>query len=558
MTCRRGKQLLIALMLVSALLRLWGLQKGDPVNDEGINAFRAVGMMDFDEAPQQTTPLEWFDPARPFWTRMSFHDHPPLVFLTQHVFMRVLGEQVWVFRLPSAFLGVVSVWLLYLLGKRLYGAGAGLMAAILFGITLNSVYISRVGLQESFVIFFILLTLYFFIRALEHSRWFLLVGVALGLGLLAKYTAAIIVPALLLYALLFRRDIFQSRQFWFGMGVAFALFLPVIVYNIQMYRAVGHFDFQFSFIFGQASEEWPSSPGKEIGTMGERLRVFVPRLIATHSWVFLFLFAASVAGFFAALARNARAILRRYALLLCAGGFVVSLLLVIGPSFRFLTMLTPFFALAVGVFSAGALSEGRGKKLGVVLFGGVLLFEFFYTINNQWLATPIGPEPWLSSRVRQERADLGFNKLGAYFAREFAERVPALTFNMRYQFLEQLRQRALDRGIAQHAEPYPALVVFDGEFNRAERIARIWTLDRLLIYHAWPVIDSGSYAAAIAQHGADYYRQIGFRQFYIVIKTGEQLSPALQPFLANTARIEHISAANGPGFTVYRALPDGV
>ena len=550
MTPRQEKQLLIALLLVSTLLRLWALGAGDPVNDEALIAFRAVGMLDFDEAPTQPTPLEWFDPARPFWTRLSFHDHPPLVFLTQYVFMQVFGEHVWAFRLPSALLGIASVYVLYLVGRRLYGKRAGLAAAAVLGFTLNSVYISRVGMQEAYVIFFALLALYAFLRALERRRWFLWVGVALGLGLLAKYTAAFIVPALLLYALLFRRDVFRMRQFWIGAGFALLLFLPVIFYNVQMYRAVGHFDFQLSFIFGQQPKEWLSAPGKEIGTLGERLRVFLPRLASTNSWLFLAIVGASAVSLLAAIMRRTF-VFRRHALLLFALGFLVLLLLTIGPSFRFLAMLTPFFALAAGVCVSKAL-EGRCKITRAAAFGGLLLFEMFYAANNQWRALPVGPEPWLSSRVREESADLGFNRLGAYFQHEFSGRAPALTFNVRYQFLETLRQRAIDEGISQRAELYPALVVFDGEFSRAERIARLWTLDRLLIYHAWPVIDSGSYAAAISQHGADYYRRLGFKNFYIISKGDVLPAQIIQPLLQEAELVRIPDGMGETAFRVYR------
>ena len=68
------------------------------MSDESSLAFRAVGMMDFDESPVQTTPLEWFDPStssgqvQPWWLRLSFHDQPPLLFLIQNGFMKVFGE----------------------------------------------------------------------------------------------------------------------------------------------------------------------------------------------------------------------------------------------------------------------------------------------------------------------------------------------------------------------------------------------------------------------------------------------------------------------------------
>ncbi|MBI2406457.1 MAG: glycosyltransferase family 39 protein, partial [Candidatus Harrisonbacteria bacterium] len=155
---------LIAIFIVAAALRLYNLSSGDPVNDEVFYAFRGLGMMDFDEAEHQTTPLEWHDPgtgssaaaAYPpsldvqcaasrntlgkildlltrrcawdgarigtgqvpqgppngrWWMLFSFHDHPPLVFAVQHVFMRVFGENIFAFRLPSALLGLASVYL---------------------------------------------------------------------------------------------------------------------------------------------------------------------------------------------------------------------------------------------------------------------------------------------------------------------------------------------------------------------------------------------------------------------------------------------------------------
>ncbi len=100
------KKLLIAVIIIAALLRITSLWQGDLTgSDEIFYGFRAIGMMDYDNAPKQSTPLEWFDPINqknhllnyppadqpgaaitgtPWWTKLSFHDHPPLVFLVQH------------------------------------------------------------------------------------------------------------------------------------------------------------------------------------------------------------------------------------------------------------------------------------------------------------------------------------------------------------------------------------------------------------------------------------------------------------------------------------------
>ena len=121
------KKILWGILLLATVLRLWGLERGDPINDEVLMSFRAIGLVDFDEAEFQTTPIEWFDPLAklspkipteyqietgiPWWVRISSHDQPPLVYLTQHFFMKVFGEHPWAFRLPSALLGVASVYL---------------------------------------------------------------------------------------------------------------------------------------------------------------------------------------------------------------------------------------------------------------------------------------------------------------------------------------------------------------------------------------------------------------------------------------------------------------
>src|SRR3990167_9145720 len=121
------KKILFTILIIASVLRFWGLDNGDALSDEVLYAFRAIGMLDFDEAAEQTTPLEWWDTKAsggkyeiPWWTRLSFHDHPPLVFLIQHFFMRIFGEHAWALRLPSALFGIASVLLLYLIGKELY------------------------------------------------------------------------------------------------------------------------------------------------------------------------------------------------------------------------------------------------------------------------------------------------------------------------------------------------------------------------------------------------------------------------------------------------------
>ena len=541
------KHILILILILAAVLRLYGLNRGDTVNDEIFMSFRGIGMLDFDEAETQTTPWEWFDKLTinglsddqrltdgktiPWWINLSFHDHPLAVPLTQHIFMNFLGESQMAFRLPSALLGIASVYLLYLIGMALYSETAGLFSAGLFAVTLNNIYITRTGMQEPYVIFFILLASYLFLRARQNARYFIWLGAALGLGLSAKYTSAILIPIFIFYLLVYNRNAFRQKQFWLGAAIALFLFSPSIIYNLNLYREFGHFDFQISNILGNAPEEWQNSVGKEVGTPAERIKQFIPRLIATNSWLFLSLAAISYLIFLFAIIRKPSETLKKHAFLLIATLGIAALIIgFIGPSYRFLTILTPFMALSAslsldGFFHSNVVKNVEMKKWASGALIAFFIFEIFYSYNNQIAYYPIGASPaeprknspWLTSLVRLENYNWGYNALGNWLETELKGKIPAITFDLQYQFLEKFRDSALKSGLARGYETYSALIVYDGNFDRA---GRLWALDRLHIYHAWPIISAETYSKYLKENGADFYKKAGFKNFYYITQPG--------------------------------------
>ncbi|MEK7293341.1 MAG: glycosyltransferase family 39 protein, partial [Nitrospirota bacterium] len=328
-----------------------------------------------------------------------------------------------------AILGVLSVYLIYLLGRRLFSKKAGLWAAAVYAVTLNGVYISRAGLQEPYVIFFFLLASYFFLKALDDKKYFWMLGAAIGLGALAKYNFFIVIPIFLTYLILFRRQIFWLKEFWLGLLAAVLIFSPVIIYNIELYRSAGHFDFQLSYLLGQDHPEWQIQPGKDIGSLPERLKNFIPRLVASNSWVFLSLVLISALFFVYKFIGEKKEKLPEKTFLALWLAFVLLLILLIGPSYRFLAMLTPFLALAAGFFLKELVEKINPPKfyfvklrrvkyfgvIGLIIFLG---FEIFYSYNNQIAYYPVGPTPWLSSKVRYENYNWGYNELGQWLENE--------------------------------------------------------------------------------------------------------------------------------------------
>ncbi len=495
-----NKKFLFLILLLAAVLRLYGLGRGDTMGDEALYAFRAIGPMDFDVAKFQTTPWEWFDPSTssgqviPWWVKISFHDHPPLVFWVQHIFIKILGENNFVFRLPSALLGILSVYLIYLIGRRLYSEKAGLISALLLAITVNHVFISRAGLQESYVIFFFLLTLYWFLKSLTDPRYFIVTGVALGLGVLTKYTTLIVVPIMLIYLILFYRKLFLNKYLWGGVVSAFIIASPIFIYNLMLYKTVGHFDFQLSYIFGQQPQVWQSAPGKEeIGALGDRVWNFIPNLISGNSWLLLLLFALAPLSKLAKLSRLN--LDRRGIFLVINLFFLIGLMLTIGPTRRFLTMLTPVVVLSISIYYKNMLSH---KNAVSIILAGIVAFEIFYSVNSQIFYYPFGSASspqggravWLYSKIRYENYNWGYNELKDFFDVELKNKMPALAFDSKYQFLESQQKESLKKAREQEFQPYPILIVYD---NLVANIPQLWILDRLQIYHGWPVIKAEDY-----------------------------------------------------------------
>jgi dolichyl-phosphate-mannose--protein O-mannosyl transferase len=124
----------------------------------------------------------------------EFVVHPPFGKWLIGIGIKIFGNNEFGWRSSSALFGSASVLLIYLIAKRLFKSEfLALSAALLMAVDGLSLVMSRVALLDIFLMFFILLTFYFL---LKENYW--LSGVAIGLGLSTKWSAAFLIPILLL------------------------------------------------------------------------------------------------------------------------------------------------------------------------------------------------------------------------------------------------------------------------------------------------------------------------------------------------------------------------
>jgi hypothetical protein len=122
-------------------------------------------------------------------------------------------------RLLSVIYGTLSLWVLFLIGRRIYSPGVGLLAAAVLAAFGRHVLSSTEFKPDILVIFLVTLTFYWTLAAAFRPSLgrFLLVGVGVGLGVSTKYTG--VAGALPLTAAVLTEGRRDRRQ-WLWLGLA--------------------------------------------------------------------------------------------------------------------------------------------------------------------------------------------------------------------------------------------------------------------------------------------------------------------------------------------------
>ncbi|MEK7478795.1 MAG: glycosyltransferase family 39 protein, partial [Patescibacteria group bacterium] len=409
---------------------------------------------------------------------------PPLTFIIQNVFFKVFGDSLWSARLPSAVFGSLSVILIYLIANILFGGQfLGLLAALVFSLNNGLIGISRTALMEPVLIFLILANIYSFFRFRENKNWWWVFGLTLGLAFLAKYTAIFLIPIYFIYLILFERKTFfaplsgarslsdgrhgafggKNWRFYAALLLALLIFSPVLVYNYFLFQATGHFDLQFSYLFGQTTPEWSGLLGKTQDGFGE----IIKNLLKTFGLIdLLMFFGGLIYAFFVGKREKSKVFLFIFIYLI-----VLTLLLVkIGSAARFSALYGPVFVIFSALFIR-FLWQFSQEKVGVLF--KVIAVIFLVSALSFSIRENI---------LRRDANNFGIAGLDNFLSQEIDKINPAFMPQTDNNHLNAIIEKAAadknNVGIQQ-----PVLIVYND--NMAITTLQ-WIVYRRFFYHALP------------------------------------------------------------------------
>jgi 4-amino-4-deoxy-L-arabinose transferase-like glycosyltransferase len=143
-------------------------------------------------------------------TESRFMIQPPLFSYILAVVGYLFNGELNTFRIVSIIFGSLSIGVTYFLGKLLFNRGVGILSALLLCFNSYHILYSKLALLEATVIFFILVSIYYFVKAYNsgnNNKYAYICGIFLGLANITKFNGIFLYPLFIFFILWDKKSI---------------------------------------------------------------------------------------------------------------------------------------------------------------------------------------------------------------------------------------------------------------------------------------------------------------------------------------------------------------
>lgn len=230
----KTRTLLIIVIFLSVLLRLavafWLGDRVEPISG-------AYDQVSYDALAQGllagkgfSFPTGWY----PFTAANEPTAHWSYLYsLYVAVVYAIAGHHPLVARIVQALLSGLHIWFVYRIGARVFGEWVGLFAATLTAVYAYFIFFNATLMTQTFYIIAVLATLDLTLALAENptQRKWILLGCAIGIGVLLRQTLLIFAPLAFISIIWVRRGQLYWRDLLIAIGIIGAFILPWTVYN---------------------------------------------------------------------------------------------------------------------------------------------------------------------------------------------------------------------------------------------------------------------------------------------------------------------------------------
>jgi 4-amino-4-deoxy-L-arabinose transferase-like glycosyltransferase len=219
--------ILIGIIILAFMLRFYHLNSYPALNaDEASIGYDAYSLLQ--------TGRDQHGNSWPI-TFQSFNDYKPggYVYLVAP-FVATLGLNEWAVRMPNAIISVISIYVIYLLVKELFGKekeSLALLSALFLTISPWHIHFSRGGWEANTATFFVMLGVLFFLKGIEKKKYVFL-SILFFVMSIYTYQATRVITPLIGFGLviIYWKSIFKNLRPFVIAGVfGFILLIPLFI-----------------------------------------------------------------------------------------------------------------------------------------------------------------------------------------------------------------------------------------------------------------------------------------------------------------------------------------
>jgi 4-amino-4-deoxy-L-arabinose transferase-like glycosyltransferase len=294
-------------------------------------------------------------------------------------FIKIFGLNMWSMRIAQALLGILSLFVLYLLMKKLTNDMIALITLFLFTISPWHILMVRWGLDSATTPAFLLFGLYFFVLGLEKEKYFILSAVFYGLTLYCYAFTWTLLPFILLlqiaYAVWYKKIRF-SKITVLSILIVAIFALPLMLFLLVNYNYIP--EIKTAFISVPKVAYFRSGEVASGGFMGKLYSYFKVMFLQDDGLIW-----NSVSGF---------GLHYKFGLVFVFVGLFYSLWEIIGKfkSKTFHPFIFIVFQFVIGSFASIVVDKCDINKLNIlhipaIAFAGIGIYKLCKLISNKLL-----------------------------------------------------------------------------------------------------------------------------------------------------------------------------